>query len=144
MLGVVSKSEVMVIVSSVVTEMAPAPVSVVDIIVAIAVVGKISVVRSKITIVISMVSKIMIPISVVSMMSPFTVATVNTEMISVSVMVSMVSEMAPVSKVAIMIPVVAPVTVVSKSPVTMVGISMMIAMVSPWFVMLVSTNYSDM
>ena len=57
MLGVVSKSEVMVIVSSVVTVMAPAPVSVVDIIVAPSVVAKISVVCSEITIVISMVSK---------------------------------------------------------------------------------------
>ena len=124
MLGVVSKSEVMVIVSSVVTVMAPAPVSVVDIIVAPAMVAKISVVSSKITIVISMVSKIMIPISVVSMVSPFTVAAVC-EMISMSVMVSMVPEMAP-----------APV---------MVGISVMgIAMMSPWFVMFVSTNYSDM
>ena len=123
MLGVVSKSEVMVIVSSVVTVMAPAPVSVVDIIVAPAVVGKISVVCSKIAIVISMVSKIMTPISVVSM-SPFTVATVC-KMISVSVMVSMVS-------------------VVAEAPV-MMGISMMgIAMVSPWFVVFVSTNYSNM
>ena len=126
MLGVVSKSEVMVIVSSVVTVMAPAPVSVVDIIVAPA--GNISVVCSKITIVISMVSKIMIPVvapvSVVAIMSPVTVAAVC-EMISVSVMVSMVSVVAP-----------APV---------MVGISMMsIAMVSPWFVMFVSTNYSNM
>ena len=66
----------------------------------------------------------MIPISVVSMVSPFTVATVNTEMISVSVMVSMVSVVAP-----------APV---------MVGISMMIVMVSPWFVVFISTNYSNM
>jgi hypothetical protein len=44
-------------------------------------------------------------------------------MISVSIMVSMVSIITPV----------------------MVGISMMsIAMVSPWFVMFVSTNYSNM
>jgi hypothetical protein len=111
----------MVIMSSVVTVMAPAPVSVVDIIVAQSVVAEISVVCSEITIVISMVSKIMIPISVVSVESPFTVA--NWEMISVSIMVSMVSIITPV----------------------MVGISMMsIAMVSPWFVMFVSTNYSNM
>ena len=100
-------------------------------------------VSSKITIIISMVSNVMAPFSVVTEVAPISVVGITMAPFS------MVTEMAPVAVVSItmspfsvssMITVVAP-----GKGITMVGISVVnIAVMAPWFMVFVSMNNSNL